>query len=130
MTRTVDQAYWRDYVRTHNEERFEDLVARFYARDAVFANPRVQLQGRGQILDFLQRANQDVHIDLQPSGVLIQPGVSAVELNAVMRARKDLPGFFIAPLRQGEETSVPMVSVYHMTAGLIFRARVYWGRCP
>ena len=47
-----------------------------------------------------------------------------------MRARKDLPGFFIAPLKQGEKTSVPMAGLYHMTAGLIFRTRIYWGRCP
>ncbi len=130
MTRTVDQAYWHAYFRTHNEGRFEELVAGFYAPDAVFANPRVQLRGRKQILDFFQSANRDVHIDLRPSSILVQAGVSAVEINAVMRARKDLPGFFIAPLRQGEETSVPMASIYHMTAGLIFRARVYWGRCP
>ena len=52
MTRTVDEAYWRDYFRTHNEGRFEDLVTGFYAGDAVFANPRVQLRGWDQILDF------------------------------------------------------------------------------
>lgn len=130
MTQTVDQAYWHTYFRAHNEGRFEELVAGFYAPDAVFANPRVQLKGRKEILDFFQSATKDVHIALQPSSILVQAGVSAIELVAVMRARKDLPGFFIAPLREGEETSVPMASIYHMSAGLIFRSRVYWGRCP
>lgn len=130
MTRTVDRAYWHAYFSAHNEQRFEDLVTGFYAPDAVYSNPKVQLRGRAQLLDFFQGANRDVRIDLQPSSVLIDPGVTAVELNAVMRARKDLPGFFIAPLKEGAEISVPMAFIYHMTAGLIFRARVYWGRCP
>lgn len=130
MTQAVNETYWRAYFRIHNEERFEDLVTGFYTRDAVFANPKVQLRGRKQLLDFFQGTSSDVHIALEPGSVLVQPGVSAVELNAVMRAKRDLPGFFIAPLKEGEEISVPMAGIYHMTAGQIFRARIYWGRSP
>ena len=130
MTRTVDQAYWQAYFGTHNAQAFEELVARFYAPDAVFSNPRAQVQGRAQILDFFKGANQDVQITLEPTSIVINPGVTAVEITAAMRARRDLPGFFIVPLKEGAEISVPMAGIYHMTAGYIFRARMYWGRFP
>lgn len=130
MTRTVDQAYWRAYFRTHNAQAFEELVAGFYAPDAVFSNPRAQVRGRAQILEFFQGADRDVHIALDPTSIVINPGVTAVEITASMRARRDLPGFFIVPLKEGAEISLPMAGIYHMTAGYIFRARMYWGRFP
>jgi hypothetical protein len=75
MTRNVDEAYWQDYFRTHNERRFEELVTRFYAEDALF-------------FAFLEGANRDVRIDLLPSSILVKAGVTAIELSASCAPRR------------------------------------------
>jgi hypothetical protein len=130
MTRDVDETYWHDYFRTHNERRFKELVTGFYAEDALFSNPKAEARGREQIIAFLEGANRDVQIDLLPSSILVQPGVTAIELQCVMRAQKNLPDFLLGPMKTGEEASMPMAAVYHMAGDLIARARIYWGRCP
>jgi hypothetical protein len=72
MTRDVDETYWHDYFRTHNERRFKELVTGFYAEDALFSNPKAEARGREQIIAFLEGANRDVQIDLLPSSILVQ----------------------------------------------------------
>jgi len=130
MARTVDEAYWQDYFRTHNERRFGDLVRDFYAEDAVFQNPKVMVRGHAQLLDFFEQANRDVHIDLVPRAILIDPGLSAVELNCVMHAAKDLPDFLLGAMEKGDEASMGMASIYHLRGDRIIRARIYWGALP
>ena len=130
MNREVDEAYWRDYFETHNARRFKDLVNRFYAENALFANPKIEARGREQLLTFFVGANQDVQIDLLPGSIFVKPGVTAVEMECVMHAKADLPDFLLGPMKAGEAASMPMASVYHMAGDLIARARIYWGQCP
>ena len=78
--RVVNESYWKDYYDTHNDRRFEDLVNKFYASDAVFENPKVHVVGREKITDFLKMSNQDVHIELIPRAIVMNASVTAISI--------------------------------------------------
>ena len=128
MTRDVDEEYWKDYFDTHKNRRFDDLVNRFYAENAEFENPKVAAVGREQILEFLKHSNRDVHIRLVPRAIIVNPGVTATELDCIMHPQKDLPEFLLGPVKKGDEAKMRMAAIYHMTQDLIVRARIYWGQ--
>jgi hypothetical protein len=122
----VDEKYWNDYFDTHNYGRFEDLVNDFYTKDAVFENPKAQVRGRKEIISYLKQSNQDVKIELIPQTIVINPGVTAVEMDCVVHAEKDLPNFLLGPMNKGATASIGMAAVYHMKNDRITRARIYW----
>jgi SnoaL-like domain len=130
MMTKVNEKYWNDYYTTHNERRFDDLVTGFFTEDATFENPKVQVSGREQIVGFLKQSSQFVEINLMPSIIIINHGVTAVELDCVMQAEKDLPDFLLGPIKKGSKASMRMAAVYHLAGDRISRASVYWGRCP
>ena len=126
--RQIDENYWKDYFDTHNDRRFEDLVNDFYTEDAAFENPKIQLKGREQLIRFLKKSNQDVRIELMPRAIISNTGMTAVELDCVMHAEKDLPEFLLGPMRKGGEAKMRMVGVYHLIQDRISGASIYWGR--
>ena len=126
--RDIDETYWHDYYDTHNDRRFDELVNRFFAKDAVFENPKVHAVGHDQITDFFKNSNQDVHIELLPRAIIINPGVTATELDCVIHAQKDMPDFLLGPVKKGGQVTIRMAAVYHMTQDLIARAGIYWGQ--
>jgi hypothetical protein len=128
MLRKIDEKY--DYYRTHNERRFDDLVNGFFAEDASFENPKMQAKGRQQIIDFLKQSSEFVRINLMPRSIVINPGVTAIELDCVMRAEKDLPDFLLGPMKKGSKANMRMAAFYHLVGDLISQANVYWGQCP
>ena len=130
MLGKIDEKYWNDYYRTHNERRFDDLVNGFFTEDASFENPKMQAKGRQQIIGFLKQSSQFVRINLVPSSIVINPGVTAIELDCVMQAEKDLPDFLLGPMKKGGKASMRMAAFYYLVGDLISQARVYWGRCP
>jgi hypothetical protein len=123
----VDEKYWNDYFETHNEGRFEDLVNDFYSEDATFENPKAQARGRKELIAFLKQANQDVKIELIPQTIVMKPGVTAVEMDCVVHAEKDLPNFLLGPMNKGDTATIGMAAFYHLTDAKITRARIYWG---
>ena len=126
--RRIDEKYWNDYFDTHNERRFEDFVNGFFTEDATFENPKIQVRGRKEIIGFLKQTNQDVKIALIPHTIVMKPGVTAVELDCVIHAEKDLPGFLLGPMKKGDQASMGMAAVYHLKEDRIARARIYWGK--
>jgi hypothetical protein len=105
-------------------------VVGFFTEDATFENPKVQARGREQIIGFLKQSSQFVRIDLIPRSIVINPSVTAVGLDCVMQAEKDLPDFLLGPMKKGDKASMRMAAVYHLVGDLISQASVYWGRCP
>jgi SnoaL-like domain len=130
MVTHVDEAYWQDYFRTHNEGRFRMFVPGFYAENATFEDPVIIRRGHTEILNMLETLARDAQIRLQPKTIIVKPGWSAVELDSHVHALKDIPNFLMGSLKKGEEATMPMAAVYHMAGDLIARARIYWGRCP
>ncbi len=128
MVREIDESYWKDYYHTHNERLFEDLVNLYYAEQALFENPKVQAAGRERILAFFISSNQDVHIELVPHVIISESGVTATELDCIIHPQKDMPDFLLGPVKKGDEVIIRMAAIYHMNAGLISQARIYWGR--
>jgi hypothetical protein len=128
--RKIDEKYWNDYYRTHNERRFDDLVNGFFAEDASFENPKMQAKGQQQTIGFLKQSSEFVRINLMPRSIVINPGVTAIELDCVMRAEKDLPDFLLGPMKKGSKASMRMAAFYHLVGDLISQANVYWGQCP
>jgi SnoaL-like domain len=126
--RRIDENYWKDYFDTHNDRRFDDLVNDFYTEDAVFENPKIQVMGRDQLISFLIQSNQEVWIELIPCAIITNTGVTAVELDCVIHAEKDLPDFLLGPMKKGGEAKMRMAAVYHLTQDRISRASIYWGR--
>ena len=128
VMRQIDENYWKDYFDTHNDRRFDDLVNNFYTEDAAFENPKIQVVRREQIVGFLTQSNQDVRIELIPRAIIINAGATAVELDCVMHAQKDLPDFLLGPMKKGCVARMRMAAVYHLTHDRISRASIYWGR--
>jgi hypothetical protein len=126
--RQVDEAYWHDYFDTHNSRRFVDLVDHFYTTDATFDNPKIQAKGREQLIAFLEQSNEFVRINLVPRVIISNPGVTAIELDCIMHAEKDLPDFLLGPMKKGGEATMRQAAVYHLTQDRISRAGIYWGR--
>jgi hypothetical protein len=110
----VDKTYWNDYFDTHNDGRFEDLVNDFYTEDATFGNPKTQVRGRKELIGFLKQAIQDVKIELIPRTIVMNPGVTAVELDCVIHAKQDLPNFLLGPMNTGDTASIGMAAIYHL----------------
>ncbi len=51
---------------------------------------------------------------LTPINVIITPEVAALELDAVFSPTKDLPQFYVFPLKSGVEVRMGMAAFYHM----------------
>ena len=126
--RQVDEAYWNDYYDTHNRRRFVDLVDNFYAPDAEFENPKVQLKGRDQLIAFFEQANEHVRIELIPRAIVQNDGVTATELDCVLHAEKDMPDFLLGAMKKGGKATMRMAAIYHLSQDRISLARIYWGR--
>jgi hypothetical protein len=126
--RQVDEAYWHDYFDTHNGRHFVDLVDNFYTTDATFENPKIQTKGREQLITFLEQSNEFVRIKLMPRVIISNFGVTAIELDCIMHAEKDLPNFLLGPMKKGGETKMRQAAVYHLTQDRISQARIYWGQ--
>jgi hypothetical protein len=126
--RQVDEAYWHDYFDTHNGRRFVEFVNNFYTQDATFENPKIQTKGREQLVAFLEQSNEFVRIELIPRVIISNLGVTAIELDCVMHAEKDLPDFLLGPMTKGGEAKMRQAAVYHLAQDHISQARIYWGR--
>jgi SnoaL-like domain len=126
--RQVDEAHWHDYFDTHNSRRFVDLVNNFYTTDATFENPKIQTKGREQLIAFLEQSNEFVRIKLIPHVIISNLGVTAIELDCVMHAEKDLPNFLLGPMKKGGEAKMRQAAIYHLAQDRISQARIYWGR--
>ncbi len=126
--RQVDEAYWHDYFDTHNSRRFVDLVDNFYTTDVTFENPKIQAKGREQLIAFLEQSNEFVRIKLIPRVIISNFGVTAIELDCIMHAEKDLPDFLLGPMKKDGEAKMRQAAVYHLTRDRISQTRVYWGR--
>lgn len=126
--RPVDEAYWHDYFDTHNSRRFGDLVDNFYAADATFENPKVRAVGREQLIAFLEQSNEFVRIKLIPRVIVSNFDVTAIELECIMHAEKDLPDFLLGPMEKGGDAKMLQAAVYHLTEDRISQSRIYWGR--
>lgn len=126
MTRQVDQNYWNEYFQTYNAKKYDDLVNNFYTDNPTFQNPKYQLAGRRAIADFFQEQHIDVTEKLTPITVIITPEVAALELAAVFSSAKDLPNFYVFPLKSGVEVHMGMSVFYHLEGDRIAHARVYW----
>ncbi|GKS59633.1 hypothetical protein YTPLAS18_31600 [Nitrospira sp.] len=126
--RQIDENYWKDYFDTHNDRRFDDLVSNFYTEDAAFENPKIQVMGQDRLISFLKQSNQDVWIELIPRAIISNTGVTAIELDCVIHAEKDLPDFLLGPMKAGDKAKMRMAAVYHLTQDRISRASIYWGR--
>jgi hypothetical protein len=83
---------------------------------------------RKQLISFLKQSNQGVWVVLMPGAIITNSDVTAVELECVMHAEKDLLDFLLGPMKKGGEAKMRMVAVYHLTQDRISRASIYWGR--
>ncbi|MEJ2673004.1 MAG: nuclear transport factor 2 family protein [Deltaproteobacteria bacterium] len=126
MWRKVDQGYWRKYFETYNAKRYDDLVHDFYAARPTFHNPKFRLEGRQAGADFFKQHHIDVNETLTPITLIITPEVAAVELDSGFYSDKDLPDFYVHPLKRGVEVRMGMAACYHLEGDRIAHARVYW----
>lgn len=126
MTRKVDKDYWNDYFQTYNAKRYAELVNNFYTENPSFQNPKYRLAGRQAMIDFFTEQHFDVTEVLTPTTVIITPEVAALELDAVFSSTRDLPNFYVFPLKSGMEVKMGMSVFYHLEGDRITRARVYW----
>ena len=124
----IDEKYWREYYRIHNEARFVELVQRFYAPDATFANPREQFRGHEALVEYFRRAAEFVKLTLTPIEIWLKPGATATELEFTAQARQDVPDFVTGRLRAGQTVRIRMAATYRMKDALILHASVFWGR--
>jgi hypothetical protein len=126
MAREVNQEYWRQYFETYNRKRYDDLVNNFYLPDATFQNPKYLLTGRQVIARFFQEHHVDVDEKLTPITVIITPEVAGLELDGAFTSQKDLPDFYVMPLKKGVWIKLGMAAFYHLQGDYIAHARIYW----
>ncbi|RJR33393.1 MAG: nuclear transport factor 2 family protein [Deltaproteobacteria bacterium] len=126
MPREVNRAYWDEYFQTYNQKRYDDLVNYFYTDNPTFQNPKYQLAGRRAIANFFKGQHLEVTEILTPITVIITREVAALELDAVFSSTKDLPQFYVFPLKSGVEVRMGMAAFYHLEGDRIAHARVYW----
>ena len=126
MPREVNREYWDEYFQTYNQKRYNDLVNNFYLASATFQNPKYQIAGREAIAQFFKEHHVDVDENLTPLTVIITSEVAALELDGVLTSKKDLPDFYVTPLKQGVPVRLGMAAFYHLEGDRIAHARVYW----
>jgi hypothetical protein len=126
MSGKVDRTYWKDYFKTYNEKRYDDLVNNFYTENATFHNPKFSMNGRKDIASFFKAHHTNVNETLTPVTVIITPEVCALELDGVFSSELDLPDFYVMPLKKGAKVPMKMGVFYHMSGDRIIHANVYW----
>jgi len=126
MTREVNRKYWQEYFDIYNSKHYDDLVNNFYLADATFQNPKYQIAGREAIARFFQEHHLYVDEAITPLTVIITPEVAGLELDGVLTATKDLPDFYVAPLKQGVPVRLGMAAFYHLQGDRIAQVRIYW----
>ena len=126
MARKVDREFWREYFKTYNAKRYDDLVNNFYAEQSTFENPQYKLEGPRAIADFFTQHHADVNETLTPITVIITPEVAALELDGVFSSDKDIPDYYVHPITRGVEVKLGMAAFYHLKGDRIAHARVYW----
>lgn len=126
MPREVNREYWDEYFQTYNQKRYDDLVNNFYVAEATFQNPKYRVEGRQAIAEFFKSHHVDLDEELTPLTVIITPEVAALELDGKFSSKKDLPDFYVMPLKQGVPIRMGMAAFYHLEGDHIAHARVYW----
>jgi len=107
-------------------KHYDDLVNNFYLADATFQNPKYQITGREAIARFFQEHHLYVDEELTPVTVIITPEVAGLELDGVLSATKDLPDFYVTPMKQGVPVRMGMAAFYHLEGDRIAHVRIYW----
>jgi len=126
MTREVNREYWQEYFDMYNSKHYDDLVNNFYLADATFQNPKYQITWREAIARFFQEHHLYVDEELTPVTVIITPEVAGLELDGVLSATKDLPDFYVTPMKQGVPVRMGMAAFYHLEGDRIAHVRIYW----
>ena len=126
MARTVDTQFWQDYFNAYNSKQYDKLMNEFYAEDAIFQNPKQKFVGREAILKHFQDAHTSVDEKLEEVTRIISPEVTAIELNGYFVAQRDMPDYYVRPLKKGEKQEMGMGVFYHLKGDKIARVMVYW----
>lgn len=126
MPRQVDEKFWEEYFSLYNSRQYEKLVNEFYAEDATFQNPKQRFVGRENILKHFSDAHTSVNEELKDTTRIITPDVTAIEIAGSFVADKDMPDYYVRPLKKGEKVEMGMGVFYHFKDGMIARVMVYW----
>ncbi|MGE5721673.1 MAG: nuclear transport factor 2 family protein [Sphingomonadales bacterium] len=100
-----------------------DRAGRFYTDDCVLELPTLEIAGRQAIVDFYRAMFARVREQLTLHSVVADDDGIAVDVTSTFTAIEDAPDFVVAPLRKGEEVSVPLFVHYALRGGRICRIK-------
>jgi len=126
MAKKVDKRFWNSYFKAYNSRDYERVVNEFYTKDVVFENPKQKFVGGAKVLKHFENAHKGVTENLKPLCHLITPKITAVQLAGTITAEKDMPKYYVAPLKKGKPLKIGMAAFYHMRGDKIKHIYVYW----
>lgn len=108
-----------DYVTTFNSGDDAALVRNFYTEDCVFQSGTRVLEGRAQLLEFLNWAHDGIREIMRPQVSLRNEDHIFAEVDMDFHATRDRPDFLFGPLKQGEFLTVKFLVLYRLRDGRV-----------
>ncbi len=116
--------FFERYYATYNRERPDEL-AHFYADDVVFTSAQGRSTGKEAILQTYRYLIDLFEDRMTPERILVDGDHAAVEITDVFTARKDVPDFMGASLKQGEQLTLKLCGIYTVKDNRITQATLY-----
>lgn len=113
------------YFEEYNSGDYEKTMKKYYTPDAVFESPDYKLKGRDEIIRFMTESHKGMTEVMQIENMLVDGGLIAVEITAMIRVSEDRPDFHIRPLKKGDSITLEMVAIYGTSDDRISSVKLY-----
>ena len=118
---------YQEYITLFNTGDDEKLCRTYFTEDAVMQTATQRIEGRENLLKFLNIAHDGVREILHPLVVLADNNNLITEIDIEFVASKDKPDFVFKALKAGESIKVKFFAAYKLREGKVFNLKTaHW----
>ena len=120
----MDRETMNKYFEIYSTD-YEDAVSTYYTDDIVFEYAGNKYSGKEAVLNYFKSIRDNFNETLVPAYILIEADRVAAEVNAELRAVRDLPDFWGRSFRKGDSLTMTFGIFYHTRQNQIDSVRIY-----
>ncbi len=110
---------YRQYIQAFNSGNDAQLVQDWFTEDCIFQSGPRLFHGRGELLEFLNRAHDGIRELIRAQTVLQDGNQLFAEIDMDFHATRDRPDFVFGPLKKGEFLTVKFFVLYRLRDGKV-----------
>ncbi|KAF2179968.1 hypothetical protein K469DRAFT_593858 [Zopfia rhizophila CBS 207.26] len=120
------------YIKAYNiPNNHDELFKNFYTEDVRLQDGNVDVKGADSLRQALKAAQTGLKEELRIIHYAQKGDIILAELDSALVADRDIPDFFITPLKKSQTTLVRFFASYTIRDGKIAHFRLgYWGNSP